>query len=104
MLAFIYFCVVCTALPYLHTVSALPISSMDLDSDNSALSDAIIVERVGLSSPHLWGHSLLVDDGESDDDERIYDERQVEKRRARLHHGGRAGFTIAFPALIRTRR
>ncbi|UJR07676.1 hypothetical protein I4U23_011962 [Adineta vaga] len=102
MSTYIYLCLMFTTLIYLNTINGIPLSSLDLASDNNRLSDIISLERAGLGSNHYWINPQYSDDYMMDD-EIVHGKRDIEKKWAKFHHGGRSAYTIAFPALIRTR-
>ncbi|CAF1325710.1 unnamed protein product [Adineta ricciae] len=100
MLTYIYLCFMFTTLTYLN---AIPVSSINLESDhNNRLLDAILLERLGLGSTYHLTHPQYENDYLVDD-ELLHGKRDIEKKWAKFQ-AGRAGYTIAFPALIRTRR
>jgi hypothetical protein len=74
---------------------------MNLASVNNALSNVNILERAGLGPIRRFDQSQYDDDV---DDDTSYGKRQANRKWARFHHGGSSAFTIAFPALIRTRK
>lgn len=89
-----------TTLTYLN---AIPVSSINLESDyNNRLLDAILLERLASGSTYHLTHPQYENDYLVDD-EILHGKRDVEKKWAKFQVG-RAGYTIAFPALIRTRR
>ena len=82
---------------YVHT---LPAIAPDTDLENSKDSDTSIIERFDLHS--FLNHHPFEDS--TDEDELIDQKRQVKKKWSKLQQGNPSPYTIAFPALIRTRR
>lgn len=83
---------------------ALP-SSADLDESNKKLSDELLFARFGLGgSRQLFGDRFFEGEDDLDNGEFLQEKRQVKKKWNKFHHGAQSPYTIAFPALIRTRR
>ena len=87
----------------LMKVQTSPISSADLDESNKKLSDAFMLERVDIGPRRFIGDHLYADEN-IDDDEIFHQKRQLKKKWNTLHSRAQSAYTIAFPALIRTRR
>jgi hypothetical protein len=86
---------------FINTVHAIPVSLADTEMQNKKLSDALMFGRFG--STHFL-MNRQADDDNIDDDEILYQKRQLKKKWARFHQGAQSPYTIAFPALIRSRR
>jgi hypothetical protein len=87
-----------------NTVDALPTSSKDVDAQNRKLSDAFMLEQFGVGSNHFLTNRRYDDNDNIDEDEIIHDKRQLQKKWAKFFQGAQSPYTIAFPALIRSRR
>ncbi|CAF0996626.1 unnamed protein product [Adineta steineri] len=94
-----------TTLTYLNKVNGIPLSSFDLDTQNNRLYNAILSGQIDVGSNHDLINSQY-DDGDDNinNDEIFHNKRQARRFWARFHHDGQSPYTIAFPALIRTRR
>lgn len=83
----------------LFSIKALP--TRDTDIENDHLTDALMLEQ--LHSNHLLGRSYTNEEN-SDEDENINDKREVKRKWYNLASSAHGPYTIAFPALIRSRR
>ncbi|CAF2636742.1 unnamed protein product [Rotaria sp. Silwood2] len=87
----------------LKTVNSIPVSATNLDTQNKELSDAFMLEQYGIGPNHfLTGRQY--DDDRVDEDEILPEKRHYKKKWAKFYQGVQSPYTIAFPALIRTRR
>lgn len=82
---------------YVHT---LPITLPDTQLEQAKYSNAAMNNQLA------WQHFLLDQSFEenSDEDDIQHHKRQVKKKWTKLHQGNPSPYTIAFPALIRSRR
>jgi hypothetical protein len=62
-----------------------------------------MLEQFGIGSNHLLPNRPY-DDDNTDEEENLHDKRQLKKKWAKFYQGGHSPYTIAFPALIRSRR
>ena len=91
------FCLLFIALLYLNTVESLFLPSVDLaEQKNAKLSDELLFERFALGSRPSTDEDEL--------DEFRHAKRQLKRKWNKFHPGAQSPYTIAFPALIRTRR
>ncbi len=103
MLPHIYLCMILMTVTYLNTVNAKPAPSADRDLQNQKFSDAAMMKHFG-SNQFLISHPYDEGDDSIDEDEIRYEKRQSNKKWAKFYQGSQSPYTIAFPALIRTRR
>jgi hypothetical protein len=89
---------------YINTVNALPAPSTDAEIEHNRLSDASMFQRLGIGSNHFLINRQYNDDDNVDEDEIVHQKRELIKKWAKFHQGAQSPYTIAFPALIRTRR
>lgn len=97
MLSQIYVWMMFISIVYVHT---LPATSPDAQLEQQKYSDAAMINRLA------WEH-IFVDqplEESTDEDDLQYEKRQVKKKWSKLHQGSQSPYTIAFPALIRSRR
>jgi len=87
----------------MNKVNALPVSSTDAEIQNNKLYDAPMFERFGIGSNQFLVRHPYSDDN-IEEDEILHDKRQLKKKWAKFYQGAQSPYTIAFPALIRTRR
>lgn len=89
---------------FLNTLNAIPAApSTNLDTQTKELSDTIMVEPYGLGLNHFLTNHPYEDDHIIEDE--VFPERkQLKKKWAKFYQGAQSPYTIAFPALIRTRR
>ena len=93
----IYICLLLLTVNYLFLMTALPTRNADIE--NSHLTDALMFEQLHDRS--------YVNDEKSDEDENFNDKRQVKRKWMNYYQGSSSAhspYTIAFPALIRSRR
>lgn len=89
----------------MNTINTLPAPSTDADIENNKLVDASMFDRFGVGSDRfLINHQFNDNDDQIDEDEVIHEKRQLRKKWAKFFQGGHSPYTIAFPALIRSRR
>jgi len=101
MLAHIYLSIV--LMTVIYTANALPAPLTDAEIQNKKFSDVSMLGRFGVGSNHfLINHPY--DDDNIDEDEILQEKRQLKKKWAKFYQGAQSPYTIAFPALIRTRR
>ncbi len=74
-------------------INAKPALSADIELQNPKYSDAAMMERF-IDHPY----------DDIDEDEILHNKRQLNKKWAKFYQGAQSPYTIAFPALIRTRR
>ncbi|CAF1500142.1 unnamed protein product [Rotaria sp. Silwood1] len=103
MLAHICLCIMLMTMISLNTVNSIPVSAANLDNQNKQLSDPFMLEPYGIGSNHFLNGGLY-DDDRIDEDEILPEKRQYKKKWAKFFQGAQSPYTIAFPALIRTRR
>ncbi|CAF3792318.1 unnamed protein product [Rotaria magnacalcarata] len=81
----------------------MPASSTNIGTQNKELSDAFMLEQYGVGSNHFLADRQYEDDHINEDN--IFPEkRQLNKNWTKFYQGLQSPYTIAFPALIRTRR
>jgi hypothetical protein len=88
---------------YFNTVNAIPAPPTDIDMLNKRLYDASMIERLGFGTNYFVNNGQY-DNDNSDQDEILHEKRQLKKKWAKFYRGAPGSFTIAFPALIRSRR
>ncbi len=90
MLSHIYLCMILATVIY---VNGKPALSADIEPQNPKYTDEAMMER-------------LIDHPYDDiyEEENFHDKRQLNKKWAKFYQGAQSPYTIAFPALIRTRR
>lgn len=103
MLAQTSFCFFLLAMTYLNSIQTLAVSTTDLEDQNKKFADGYLLERFAVN-PHRLFRDRFYDDENVDDDDSMHQKRQIKKKWIKLHHGAQSPYTIAFPALIRTRR
>ena len=104
MLVHLSFCLILLTATYLHPALGKSLSSADIDEQQEkALSNALMLERFDVGSGHL-SSGRQYDDEIIDDEEYPHEKRQLKRKWNKFHAGARSPYTIAFPALIRTRR
>lgn len=97
-----HLCLWMTAVLVVAYVNALPAPLADADLQNQKFSAATMIERLG---PNRFLVNRPYDDEENiDEDEMLHAKRQLKKKWAKFYQGPQSPYTIAFPALIRTRR
>ena len=103
MLLHLSFCLILLTATYLHPANGKSLSSADIDEQEKKLSDGFMSDRFDVGSGHLFtGHQY--EDETIDDEEYPHEKRQLKRKWNKFHAGARSPYTIAFPALIRTRR
>jgi hypothetical protein len=100
MLTHICLCIMLMTVTYLN---AVPVSSTDVELQNKKLYDAFMLEQFGIGPNHVMTNARYTNDN-FDEDEILHQKRQSKTKWAKFHHGAQSPYTIAFPALIRTRR
>lgn len=102
MLTYIYLCII---LLTVNTINTLPAPLTDADIQDNKLTDPSILERFGVGSNQLLLNRQFIDDDEQiDNDDIVHDKRQLKKKWAKFFRDSHSPYTIAFPALIRSRR
>jgi len=86
-----------------YTVNALPAPLTDGEIQNKKFSDVPMLERFGIGPNHVLINRPN-DDDNIDEDEILQIKRQLNKKWAKFYQGAQSPYTIAFPALIRSRR
>jgi hypothetical protein len=84
-------------------INAIPMPSIDLETENNKLSDALMVEKFGAVS-HYYLTDPQYDADNINDDETHHQKRQLKRKWAAIQRGPHSPYKIAFPALIRSRR
>lgn len=103
MLSYIGLCVMLLTVNYISTVDAIPAPSTSISAQNQKFSNGVLLEQYGDGSAHsLFNHQY--DDDHIDDDEFVPEKKHLKKKWAKYHQGIQSPYTIAFPALIRSRR
>ena len=102
MLSHICLCLMLMTMTYIIIVNAKPAPSANTDLQKQKYSDAAMIER--FNSDHFLLDHPYDDDDDIDDEEILHDKRQLKKKWAKFYQGAQSPYTIAFPALIRTRR
>jgi hypothetical protein len=85
----------------INTVPALPV---DLETQNNQLSDALMLEQLGIGPEYYLTNRQYGDDDNINDDGVLIQKRQLKRKWTAFHRGVHSPYTIAFPALIRTRQ
>ena len=104
MLTQISFCFLLLAMTYLNSIHTLAVPTSDLEEQNKKLVDGYLLERLGVNPHRLFRDRFYDEETLDDDDESMHQKRQIKKKWNKFHHGAQSQYTIAFPALIRTRR
>ncbi|CAF3224468.1 unnamed protein product [Rotaria socialis] len=103
MLTQVGLCIMLMMMLFLRICTAMPASSSNIGTQNKELSDAFMLEQYGVDSNNFLTDRQYEDDHINEDD--IFPEkRQLNKKWAKFYQGPQSPYTIAFPALIRTRR
>ncbi len=84
-------------------INAIPMPSIDLETENNKLSNALTLEQIGAGS-HYYLTDPQYDGDNINDDETHNQKRQLKRKWAAFQRGPHSPYTIAFPALIRSRR
>ncbi len=95
MLTHICLCIMFIAVIY---INAIPMPSIDPETENNKLSDAPMLEQFDAGSHYYFT------DPQYDDDETHHQKRQLKRKWPVFQRGAHSPYTIAFPALIRSRR
>lgn len=103
MLAQTTLCFLLLTMAYLNSIHTLAAPTSDLEEQNKRFVDEFLLERFGVN-PHRLFPDRFYDEETLSDDESMHQKRQIKKKWNKFHHGAQSPYTIAFPALIRTRR
>jgi hypothetical protein len=88
---------------YLNIANAASVASANMEQSDQKRYFAPSLERFGIDPNYLLSSHSYYNDNASKD-AMLYKKRQLKKKWAKLGQGSQSPFTIAFPALIRTRR
>ena len=100
----IIFCLMCLLVIFFHETISAPISSKDLDNFEQKRNLADLFDRYRNDLNQRLANHRYYDDDDTDQATALYGKRQMPKKRMKAFHYPHAGYTIAFPALIRSRR
>ena len=91
------------AIIVLQVIASVRSISNNLDQQHQRRFSPMSFEQFGVDSNYRSANRVF-DDEESDKDMMVHQKRQVKKKWAKLYQDSHSPYTIAFPALIRTRR
>ncbi len=97
-------CFMLISILYLNLANSVPAISKDMEEQDQTRSSDVLFERFGVDPGYLFGNRPYHDD-DADKDAILHMKRGLfQKKWARFFQGSQTPYTIAFPALMRTRR